>query len=110
MDPDKVKVVLAAPALTIAKALSQFLGQIRWHSQMLCYLAEFATPLHTTVHQVPFRWTEKEDKAYKALKVMLSHAPVVQPPDWSQPFHVFVDVFDIAISSALMQLTKLNWY
>ena len=41
---------------------------------------------------------------------MISQAPVVQPPDWTQPFHVFVDVSDIAIGSALMQLTTPNWY
>ena len=35
MDPNKVQGILNAPTPSIAKALSQFLGQIRWHSQML---------------------------------------------------------------------------
>jgi hypothetical protein len=35
MDLDKVKAVLAAPAPHNAKALSRFLGQIRWHSWMI---------------------------------------------------------------------------
>ena len=38
MDPDKVQAIMNAPALTTAKALSQFLGQIRWHSRMLRHL------------------------------------------------------------------------
>ena len=59
---------------------------------------------------MPFRWTETEEKAYDALKIMLSQAPVVQPPDWTRPFHVFVDASDIAIGSTLMQLTTPNWY
>ena len=46
-----------------------------------------------------------EDKAYAALKIMLSQAP-----DWIQPFHVFVDASDISIGSALMQLRTPNWY
>ena len=50
VDPDKVKAILEAPAPTTAKALSRFIGQIRWHSRMLRYLADLATPLHTTVH------------------------------------------------------------
>ena len=41
---------------------------------------------------------------------MLSHVLVVQPSDWTKDFHVFVDAFDIAIRSALMQLNPLNWY
>ena len=41
---------------------------------------------------------------------MLTQARVVQPPDWTQPFHVFVDASDIVIGSAPMQLTGPNWY
>ena len=86
----------------MAKALSRFLGQIRWQSRMFRHLEDFATPLRATVHTVPFRWTDQEDKAYQALKIMLSHALVVQPPDWTQQFHVFVDASKIAIGSTLM--------
>ena len=42
--------------------------------------------------------------------IMLSQAPIVQPLDWTRPFHVFVDASDIAIGSALMQLTTPNLY
>ena len=110
VDPDKVKAILGAPPLANAKALSRFLGQIRWHSQMLWYLADFVTPLHTAVHRIPFQWTELEDRPYHALKVMLSQAPVVQPLDWSKEFHVLVDTSDIAIDNVLMQLTQPWWY
>ena len=41
---------------------------------------------------------------------MLSHAPVLQPPVWSEPFHIFVDASDIVIGNTLMQCTPLNWY
>ena len=71
---------------------------------MLRYLADFATPLYRT----PFTWTVVEDKAYEALKVMLTQALVVKPPDWTKPFHVFVDTSDIAIGSAVIQLTEPN--
>ena len=77
---------------------------------MLRDLVEFATPLHAAVHRIPFRWTETKDEAYKSLKVMLLYAPVVQPPDWSQPFHVFVDASDLANGSVLMQCTPPIWY
>ena len=50
VDPDKVKAILEAPAPTTTKALSQFLGQIQWHSRMLRYLADLTTPLHAAVH------------------------------------------------------------
>ena len=102
VDPDKVKVILEAPTPTNAKALSRFLGQIRWHSRMIWYLADVATPLHTIVHKMPYvQWTNVEQDAYDCLKKMLTKVPVVLPPDWQKPFHVFVDASDVAIRSAL---------
>ena len=77
---------------------------------MIRHLADFATPLHAAVHRLPFQWAEPEEKAYQALKVMLSKASVVEPPDWTKSFHVFVDASDIAINSVLMQLTEPKWY
>ena len=62
------------------------------------------------MHHFPFQWAEQEEKAYQALKVMLSQALVVQPPDWMKSFHVFVDTSCIAIGSVLMQLTEPKWY
>jgi hypothetical protein len=54
MDPDKVKAILEALVPHNTKALSRFLGQIRWHSRMIRHLADFATPLHAAVHREPF--------------------------------------------------------
>ena len=81
VDPRKIKAIIEAPTPKNAKALTRFLEQIRWHSHMLRYLTDFATPLHAVVHHTPFSWTKTEDKAYLALKVMLKQASVVQPQD-----------------------------
>ena len=102
VDPDKVRAILEASAPNNAKDLTRFLGQIWWYNRMIRHLVDFATPLHAAVHPMPFQWAEPEEKAYQALKVMLSQAPVVQPPDWTKSFHVFVDVSDIVIGSVLM--------
>ena len=77
---------------------------------MIRHLADFVTPLHAIVHHLPFQWAETEEKAYQALKVILSQALVVRPPDWTKSFHVFVDASDIAIGIVLMQLTEPKWY
>ena len=69
---------------------------------MLRYLVDFATPSHVAVHRTPFKWTTTKEKAYDALKIMLTQALVIQPPDLAKPFHVFVDASDITIGSALM--------
>jgi hypothetical protein len=77
---------------------------------MICHLADFATPLHSAVHRELFSWTEEEEKAFAALKLLLTRALVVQPPDWNREFHVFVHASDIAIGSVLMQKYEKNWF
>jgi hypothetical protein len=71
MDPDKVKAVLEAPAPHNAKALSRFLGQIRWHSRMIRHLVDFATPLHAAIHGEPFTWTKEEEIGFCSLKTLV---------------------------------------
>ena len=110
VDPNKVKAVMDAPPPTNAKALSQVLGQIRWHNRIIRYLADFATPLHVVVHRTAFQWLTTKQDAYDCLRKMLSRVPIVQPPDWTKDFHAFVNTSDIAIGSALMQLSEPNWY
>ena len=77
---------------------------------MIRYLADVAIPLHMAVHKTPFQWTSVEQDAYDCLRKMLSRVPVVQLPDWNKLFHVFVDASDVAIGSALMQLSEPSWY
>ena len=102
--------MFSAPRPTNAKGLMRFLGQVRWHSRVLCHLAEFAQPLHVASHATPFRWTAIEQWAFDALKILLSRAPVVQPPCWDLDFHVFVDASEVAIGSVLTQLYEPRWY
>ena len=95
---------------TNVEALSRFLGQIRWHSWMIRYLADVATSLHAIVHKTPFQWSTIEQDVYDYLQKMLTKVPIVQPPNWAKHFHVFVDASDIAIGRALMQLSEPNRY
>ena len=92
VDPGKIYAFIKSPAPKNAKALGRFLGQLRWHSRMLRHLADFATPPHVAVHRTPFRGKYTQNKAYEALKFMLSQAPVVQPPDSTRAFHVVVKI------------------
>jgi hypothetical protein len=77
---------------------------------MIGHLVDLATALHAAVHREPFRWTKEEEKAFTAVKLLLTRALVVQPPDWEREFHVFVDTSDIAIGIVLMQKYEKNWF
>ena len=62
VDPGKIDAIIKEITLKNAKALGQFLDQLRWHNRMIWHLADFTTPLHAIVHRTLFRWTKTEDK------------------------------------------------
>lgn len=87
--PRKVAAIQKAKAPANLKELSRFVGQIKWHNIFLKYLSHVCVPLTKLIKKdVKCVWTEEQEKAFKLLKKMLQVAPIMQPPDWSLPFHV----------------------
>ena len=68
VDPNKITTIIEAKPPTPTKALSHFLGQIRWHGRMLWYLVDFMTPLHAALYHTPFKWTIIKEKVYDCSK------------------------------------------
>jgi hypothetical protein len=52
---------------------------------------------------VAFDFDEKFLAAFRTLKNALVSAPIIQPPDWSQPFKIMCDASDYAIGAVLGQ-------
>jgi hypothetical protein len=52
---------------------------------------------------VPFNFNEKCFVAFQTLKRALITAPIIQPPDWSQPFEIMCDTSDYAVGAVLGQ-------
>jgi hypothetical protein len=52
---------------------------------------------------VAFDFDEKCLAAFRTLKSALVSAPIIQPPDWSQPFKIMFDATDYAIGAFLCQ-------
>ena len=106
---DKVKAILQASTPTNVKALSRFLAQIRWHSQIALVLKQ------TLPHYMPCASIIVSMDALGRQGIPNAEGDVITGPgstplDWTKGFHVFVDASNVAIVSVLMQLTKLKWY
>jgi hypothetical protein len=52
---------------------------------------------------VAFHFDEKFLAAFRTLKSALVSAPIIQPPDWSQPFEIMCDASDYAVGAVLGQ-------
>lgn len=111
IDPKKVEAIQKVPVPKHLKELSRFIGQIKWHSRQLRYLSDICAPLtHLTKKEVEYVWGQAQNRAFEILKKMLVVAPILQPPDWALPFHVFVDASDIAVGAVLMQEKVRKWF
>jgi hypothetical protein len=72
---------------------------------------EWVSPVHcvpkkgglTVVKNVAFDFDEKCLAAFRTLKSVLVSAPIIQPPDWSQPFEIMCDASDYAVVAVLGQ-------
>ena len=90
IDKDKISAIQKAQAPENVKDILRVVGQVKWHSRYLRYLADVTAPLtHLTKKDVPFMWSEAHEKAFQLLKKMLVVSPILQPLDWKMPFHVF---------------------
>ena len=111
IDSDKISAIQKATAPDNLKAVSRFMGQIKWHSRYLRYLADVGAPLtHLTKKDVEFVWGDAQEKAFQIMKKMLVVSPIIQAPQWELPFHVFVDASDMAVGAALMQEKIRGWF
>jgi hypothetical protein len=52
---------------------------------------------------VAFDFDEKCLAAFRTLKSSLVSAPIIQPPDWSQPFEIMCDASDYVVGAVLGQ-------
>lgn len=58
---------------------------------------------HLTKKDINFVWGKAQEKAFQVIKKMLVVPPILQPPTWELPFHIYVDAFNMAVRAVLMQ-------
>jgi hypothetical protein len=59
--------------------------------------------MHLLQKDVAFDFYEKCLAAFRTLKSVLVSAPIIQLPDWSQPFEIMCDASDYAVGALLGQ-------
>src|SRR5688572_11185023 len=53
---------------------------------------------------IPYQWGEKQQQAFEFLKKRLINAPILQYPDFNQPFIVLTDASGTGVRAVLSQL------
>lgn len=103
-NPNKIKAVQEFPVPVNSTGVKAFLGLCNYYRRFVKGFAQIASPLNKlTSKHAKFEWTDKCQKAFEALKTALVSAPILAYPDFTQPFHLYVDACQTGIGMTLGQ-------
>ncbi|KAM1631667.1 hypothetical protein ACFX2K_019654 [Malus domestica] len=82
VDKSKIDLVRYLPSPTLVIEVRSFLGHARFYKRFIKDFSKISNPLcHLLQKDVPFKFDEECEKAFKHLKEMLTSAHIIVPPD-----------------------------
>ncbi|CAM8931913.1 unnamed protein product [Rhodiola kirilowii] len=104
VDKAKIDLMLSLPYPTDQRGVRYFVGHAGFYRRFLKDFSKRALPLSRLLQKdVPFEFTEECKVAFDDLKAALTSAPIIQAPDWTQPFEIICDASDYAVGAVLGQ-------
>jgi hypothetical protein len=112
VDPDKITLIVNFPRPTTIRGVRSFVGLASYYRRAIRSFAEIAAPLTKLLKKLEVGahlvWELACEEAFITLKEKLPIAPVLVPPNWDLPFHVYVDASNIALGYVLSQKDTKN--
>jgi len=103
-DPQKINAVKNFPRPNNAKTIKQFLGLAGYYRRFIQDFSKIARPLTCLLKKdIKFDWTDAQELAFTTLREALCSQPLLQYPDFSQPFVVTTDASKYAVGGILSQ-------
>ena len=103
-DPEKVRVITELTPPTDVKGVQQTLGHMGCYWELIPDYATITLPISRLQQKaVKFEWTSECQQVFDTLKAKLSTFPILRPPDWELPFHIYCDASAVAVGSTLCQ-------
>ena len=103
-DPKMIIAVKNFPVPKTQKNVKQFLGLAGYYRWFIDGFSKIASPFNQLLQKdIPFNWTEKQQAAFDILKAKLCEEPLLQRPDFFQPFILTTDASGFAIGGILSQ-------
>jgi hypothetical protein len=103
-DDDKILKVRDYPRPNNIRQLRGFLGLASYYRKFIANFSTIAKPLNQLLEkQVPFEWTETQERSFQMLKRYLISAPILRYPDFDQPFYLHTDASGTGLGAVLAQ-------
>jgi hypothetical protein len=104
VDKAKVEAVEKLPPPTNIKSLRSFLGHAGFYRRFIKDFSKITKSLTNLLQKdVSFNFDEKCLAAFQTLRRALITTPIIQPPNWSQPFEIMCDASNYAVGAVLGQ-------
>ncbi|KAF5468849.1 hypothetical protein F2P56_012962 [Juglans regia] len=102
-DPTKISSMLDWPVPKTVKAMRGFLGLTGYYRNFIKNYGSIAAPLTMLLKNNSFVWSLEAERAFKALKYVVSSPPVLRLPDFSKEFTIECDASGVRLGAVLMQ-------
>ncbi|KAA3449090.1 gag-pol polyprotein [Gossypium australe] len=107
VDSSKIDAIREWPTPTTVTQIRSFLGLAGFYRRFVRDFSSIAAPLHElTKKGVPFAWSDSQEVAFNTLKDKLTHAPLLQLPDFGKIFELECDASGIGLGAVLLQEGK----
>jgi hypothetical protein len=107
VDEAKIEAIKSWPIPATLTQLRSFLGLTGFYR---CFMRDFSTivaPLNDLIKKgVPFYWGATQEHSFNTLIDKLTHAPLLQLPDFGKTFELECDASGIGIDGVLLQEGK----
>jgi transposase InsO family protein len=105
INPEKVANVKTWAPPTNGKMVQRYLGMFNYFREYIPLYSTIAAPLDRLRNvKGNFKLSDLEMKCFEQLKHMVTEAPVLSFPDFTQPFYVATDASNLGIGAVLYQL------
>ena len=107
VDQAKVEAIHSWPVPCTVTQVRSFLGLAGFYRRFVKDFSTIAAPLHElTKKGATFTWAATQQDAFNTLKDKLTHAPLLQLPDFNKTFELECDASGIGLGGVLLQEGK----
>ncbi|XP_027357486.1 uncharacterized protein LOC113866887 [Abrus precatorius] len=104
VDEEKVRAIQEWPTPKSVTEVRSFHGLASFYRRFVKDFSTLAVPLNEVLKKnVGFKWGEKQEEAFKALKQKLTNAPILALPNFQKSFEIECDASNVGIGAVLLQ-------
>ena len=104
VDKAKIEAIESWPQSKMVTQVRSFLGVARFYRRAVRDFCTIDAPLNAlTKKDVPFVWGTAQEEAFMVLKDKLTHALLLQLPDFNKTFELECDASGIGLGGVLLQ-------